>query len=62
MCLAAHTSVFYTSTLPNQEHSKGGAHKDALRVEFGSRIKLEFHGTAVMSDAGLIAYREREAI
>jgi len=34
------------------------ARKDALRVEFDSRIKLEFHGAAVTSDAGLIAYRE----
>ncbi len=36
----------------------GGARKDALRVEFDSRIKLEFHGAAVTSDAGLVAYRE----
>ena len=36
----------------------GDARKDALRVEFDSRIKLEFHGAAVTSDAGLIAYRE----
>ena len=36
----------------------GDARKDALRVEFDSRIKLEFHGAAITSDAGLIAYRE----
>ena len=36
----------------------GDARTDALRVEFDSRIKLEFHGAAVTSDAGLIAYRE----
>ena len=36
----------------------GDACKDALRVEFDSRIKLEFHGTAVTSDAALVAYRE----
>ncbi len=36
----------------------GDARKDELRVEFDSRIKLEFHGAAVTSDAGLIAYRE----
>ena len=29
--------------------------KDALRVESDSRIKLEFHGAAVTSDAGLIS-------
>ena len=36
----------------------GDARKDALRVEFDNRIKLEFHGVAVTSDAGLVAYRE----
>ena len=36
----------------------GDAHKDALRVEFDSRIKLEFHGAAATSDAGLVAYRK----
>ena len=36
----------------------GDALKDALRVDFDSRIKLEFHGAAVTSDAGLVAYRE----
>ena len=36
----------------------GDARKDALRVEFDSRIKLEFHGATVTSDAGLVAYRE----
>ena len=29
-----------------------------LRVNFDGRIKLEFHGAAVTSDAGLMAYRE----
>jgi hypothetical protein len=43
----------------------GDARKDALRVELhfvdlrlDNRIKLEFHGAAVTSDAGLVAYRE----
>ena len=36
----------------------GDGRKDALRVNFDTRIKLEFHGAAVTSDAGLIAYRE----
>ena len=36
----------------------GEARKEALRVGIDSRIKLEFHGAAVTSDAGLVAYRE----
>ena len=36
----------------------GEARKEALRVGIDSRIKLEFHGAAITSDAGLVAYRE----
>jgi len=36
----------------------GEARKEALRVGFDSRIKLEFHGASITSDAGLVAYHE----
>jgi hypothetical protein len=40
------------------EHLTGEAQDAALGLVFDRRIKLEFHGSKVTSDAGLLAFRE----
>jgi hypothetical protein len=40
----------------------GETKKRPLRLHFDGRLRLEFHGAKVTSDAGLLAYRELDEV
>ena len=43
-------------------HPMGEAREAPLRVNFDRRLTLEFHGSDISSDAGLLPYRELDDV
>ena len=40
------------------DHPKGADSEGAIRVDFDPRVRLEFHGSKISSDGGLLLFRE----
>ena len=48
----------WAGSCPSPSHPAGESRRLHLRVDFDRRLKLEFHGSKITFNTGLLAYRE----
>ena len=44
------------------DHPKGGSETVGARLGFDRRVRLEFHGSKISSDGGLLLFRELDKV
>jgi len=44
------------------DHPKGANETDGGRLSFDRRVRLEFHGSKISSDGGLLLFRELDEV
>ena len=44
------------------DHPKGASETDGARLSFDRRVRLEFHGSKISSDGGLLLFRELDEV